>query len=115
MTRPDETRESVQPTYIVRLAEVIMRWHRVARLALLTLLSVASGLLAERAPEERDQATHVVVGTVEGVYVREVKETHHYLVEIAIEKVEKGGGVKAGERFYAHCYLWNNDYHKGKK
>src|SRR5262249_13881836 len=60
------------------------------------------------------QATHVVLGTVAGVYMREEKDTRHYLVEIAIEKVEKGEGFKAGETFYVGCYLWIPDYYKGK-
>jgi hypothetical protein len=37
------------------------------------------------------------------------------LVEIAVEKVEKGDGVKAGETLYVGCYLWDPDWFKGKK
>jgi hypothetical protein len=78
-------------------------------------LGLTPGTFAERAPEARSQATHVVVGTVAGVYVREEKDTRHYLVEIAIEKVEKGEGFKPGETFYVGCYRWVPDYYKGKK
>jgi hypothetical protein len=70
---------------------------------------------AERRPEERSEATHVIVGTVEGVYVREKGDTRYYLVEVSIEKVEKGGGFKPGGTFYVGCYLWTPDYYKGKK
>jgi hypothetical protein len=49
------------------------------------------------------------------VYVREEKDTRYYLVEVAIEKVEKGEGFKPGGTFYVGCYLWVPDYYKGKK
>jgi hypothetical protein len=91
-----------------------MRCHCVSQIALFAVIALATGSLAERAPEDRNQATHVVVGTVEGVYVREVKEFRHYVVEIAVEKVEKGASLKAGEMLYVRCYQWNADYHKGK-
>src|SRR5262249_25366506 len=58
---------------------------------------------------------HIIVGTVAGVYVREREDTRYYLVEIAVEKVEKGDGVKAGGTFYVGCYLWTPDYYQGKK
>jgi len=89
------------------------RWINYA--ALLAALGLASETFAERAPEERSQATHVVLGTVAGVYVREENDTRYYLVEIAIEKVEKGEGFKPGETFYVGCYLRIPDYYKGKK
>src|SRR5262249_13916791 len=51
----------------------------------------------------------------EGVYVQQDKEFHRYVVEIAVEKVEKGDGLKAGETLYVRCYLWNREYYKDKK
>ena len=77
--------------------------------AFLATITLATGVLAERAPEDRRQATHVVVGKVEGVYVRKVDGTLHYVVEIAIEKIEKGYGLKVGEMFYVRCYQWDPD------
>jgi hypothetical protein len=90
-----------------------LRWIICA--TLLAVFVPPADTLAERAPEERGEATHVIVGTVEGVYVREERGTRHYLVEIAVEKVEKGEGFKPGQTFYVGCYLWNRDYYKGKK
>jgi hypothetical protein len=83
--------------------------------ALLAALALAAETLGERAPEPRGEATHVVLGTVAGVYTRTEKDIRYYLVEIAIEKVEKGEGFKAGATFYVGCYLRNPDYYKGKK
>lgn len=92
-----------------------MRCQWISWAALLTALGSAAEVYAERRPEERSEATHVIVGTVEGVYVREEKDTRYYLVEITIEKVEKGDGFKQGGTFYVGCYLWTPDYYKGKK
>ena len=47
--------------------------------------------------------------------MREDGDTRHYVVEIAVEQVDKGGNVKPGETFYARCYLWTPDFYKGKK
>jgi hypothetical protein len=92
-----------------------MRSRWIVCTALVAGFGLAPETLAERAPEERSQATHVLLGTVAGVYVREEKDTRHYLVEIAIEKVEKGEDFKPGGTFYVGCYLWVPDYYKGKK
>jgi hypothetical protein len=89
--------------------------HRIVCAVVLAAGTLATGSLAERAPEDRQQATHVVIGRVEGVYVRKDERTLHYIVEIAIEKVEKGAGLKPGEAFYVGCYLWDPDWLKGKK
>ena len=91
-----------------------MRYRWVACAVIFSTTCLAAKALAERAPQERSQATHVVLGTVAGVYAREEKDTRYYLVEIAIEKVEKGEGFKPGETFYVGCYLWIPDYYKGK-
>jgi hypothetical protein len=89
--------------------------YRWTTCAALVAFGLAAEAFAERAPEPRNSATHIVVGTVEGVYARDEKDTRYYLVEIAIEKVEKGEGFKPGETFYVGCYLWIPDYYKGKK
>mgnify|MGYP000861803658 CR=1 FL=1 len=92
-----------------------MRCRWITHSALLAVLFPAAETFAERAPEQRSQATHVVLGTVAGVYMQEEKDTRYYLIEIAIEKVEKGEGFNPGETFYVGCYLWIPDYYKGKK
>jgi hypothetical protein len=92
-----------------------MRRHWISSAALLIALGLAAEAFAERRPEERSEATHVILGTVAGVYVREKGDTRYYLVEIAIEAVEKGEGFKPGGTFYVRCYLWTPDYYKGKK
>jgi hypothetical protein len=92
-----------------------MRCHWISWTVLATALGLAVPTYAVRRPEARSEATHVIVGTVEGVYVREKEDTRHYLVEISIEKVEKGDGFKPGGTFYVGCYLWTPDYYKGKK
>jgi len=81
----------------------------------LVALVLATIVYAERAPEERSKATHVVLGKVEGVYARDEGDTRHYVVEIAVEKAEKGDRVKPGETFYVRCYLRIPDYYKDKK
>jgi hypothetical protein len=92
-----------------------MRWRRIGYAALLAALGLAAAAPAERPPEQRGQATHVVLGQVAGVYVRQEAGTRHYLVEIEIDKVEKGEGLRPGGTFYVGCYLWDPDYRKGEK
>ncbi|MGC3965944.1 MAG: hypothetical protein QM775_00815 [Pirellulales bacterium] len=60
--------------------------------------------LAERPPETEEDATHIVVGEVEGVYVLDTHEQHNYVVKIVVERVEKGDGVQPGDAFYAECF-----------
>ena len=90
-----------------------MRPHRIALAACIAALA-ALPCSAERAPEDRDEATHIAVGKVEAVYSRTEKGFHYYLVEIAVEKATKGEGLKAGDTLYARCYRWNSDYYKDK-
>jgi hypothetical protein len=92
-----------------------MRYRWITLTALLAALGLAAETAAERRPDKRSEATHVILGTVAGVYLREKGDTRYYLVEIAIEKVEKGEGFKSGGTFYVGCYLWTPDYYKAKK
>jgi hypothetical protein len=92
-----------------------MRLRWITQAVLLAALGLAAEAFADRAPEPRSQATHVIVGTVAGVYTREERGTRYYLVEIAVEKVEKGAGFKPGQTFYVGCYLWVPDDPKGKR
>jgi hypothetical protein len=73
-------------------------------IAMLAVGLVATTVQAERAPEERSKATHVLTGTVEAVFVSESKTVRSYIVAINIESMDKGDGYKEGERFYASCY-----------
>jgi hypothetical protein len=90
-----------------------MRWN--IWVVLLATTTLATDAFAERAPEDCRHATHVVVGKVQGVYVRKTDGALHYVVEIGIEKTEKGNGLKVGEMFYVRCYQWDPDWLKGKK
>jgi hypothetical protein len=92
-----------------------MRWRCIGGIVLLGILVLGAAAFAERAPESRDSATHIIVGTVEGVYMRETTSQRDYIIEITIEKVEKGKGLKPKGTFYVGCYLWNPNEFKGKK
>ena len=74
--------------------------HRVVVLAALALPLVS---VADRPQQSRDQATHVAVGRVEAVYAQEgaTGANQRCVVEIAVEKVERGGGLNAGTALYA--------------
>ena len=87
-----------------------MRLRRMTGVALFVTLLAAMPTSAERAPEDRADATHVVVGRVEGAYWRNDEFSRHYLVEIRVEKAEKGAGAGAGTILHAHCYLRNPDF-----
>jgi hypothetical protein len=91
-----------------------MHGPRLILAALSTLCFSHSITHAERAPEEKSAASHVVVGVVEGVYVRKENGTFYYMVEIAIEKVEKGEGIKAGGTLYVSCYRHDPNWLRGK-
>jgi hypothetical protein len=92
-----------------------MRLRFIGCTVLFGLFVLTATAFAERAPEERSTASHVIIGKVEGVYVRETPSTRDYIVEIAIEKVEKGKGPRAKSTVYVGCYLWNTSEGKGKK
>jgi hypothetical protein len=80
--------------------------HRVVVLAALALPLVA---FADRPPQSRDKATHVVVARVEAVYAQEgaTGANQQCVVEVTVEKVERGGGLKAGTALYACIYRPN--------
>ena len=59
---------------------------------------------AERPVEKRERADYVVTGAVTAVYSRETPGYREYVVELRIEQVEKGAGVKKGDTFRAFCY-----------
>jgi hypothetical protein len=83
--------------------------HRFGWFAVAVGLALPVASAADRRPEARGEATHVVVGRVEGVYAQQGARgaNQRHVVEIAIEKVERGDGLKAGQTFYASCYRPN--------
>jgi hypothetical protein len=92
-----------------------LQWVRCAILAAGLAWPVIA--FADRAPQSRDKATHVVVGRVEDVYTQEGARgaNRRHVVEIAAEKVERGGGLKAGDTFYASVYMPNPNAPDTKK
>jgi hypothetical protein len=78
-----------------------------ACLAALALL--AAPARAERMSEQRKDATHVITGTVKDVSSRDSggtwpSETYTYFtIALAVDSVEKGKGVAAGDVVYVHC------------
>src|SRR4051794_14168431 len=81
-----------------------VRW-----LAVVMLSSVTSLAVAERPPEERGEARLVLVGTVKKVTTRKSKLEEegvmtHYLAQIAVKKVERGKGARAGGTVYVRWF-----------
>ena len=59
----------------------------------------------ERRHEKRSEATHVLEGEVVAVYERKTKAFRHYIVQLRVEKIEKGKNVAVGDFLYASCFL----------
>ena len=66
--------------------------------------AIAATIFAEKIPEKREDASHVIVGTVKEIYKSDNGEHTSYIVLIKIETVEKGKGYKEGEFLYASCF-----------
>ncbi len=64
----------------------------------------AGTIQAMRPIEKRENADYVISGTVAAVYIRETKGYRDYVVEISVEKVEKGSDIRTGDIFRALCY-----------
>ncbi len=82
-----------------------------ATLAMLAGLStIAHGNGERREPERlKADATHVVRGRVEQVYTTEREQADGqkdtlYVIEILVDGIDKGEGLKAGELLYARCW-----------
>ena len=72
---------------------------------LLVVLSVAvRPAQAEKVHETRDRATYVVTGIVQAVYTRDASGCLNHLVEIKIEEIEKGTGLKRGDSLQVSCF-----------
>lgn len=59
---------------------------------------------AARPNQKREQADYVVTGVVTAVYSQETTGYRNFIVEIKVEEVEKGDGIKKGDTFRAFCY-----------
>jgi hypothetical protein len=59
---------------------------------------------AERPVQKRENADCVVTGKVMAVYLHDSEGYRQYIVEIRIEDVDKGDGLKKGDTFRAFCY-----------
>src|SRR5205807_1946673 len=61
-------------------------------------LAFAGSSAADRPPQDRDKATHVVVGRVVRLFAEVgVKTANLGYLEVKVEKSERGGGLKAGD------------------
>ncbi len=54
--------------------------------------------------EKREQADYILSGVAAAVYARKTTGYWEYIVEITVEQVEKGAGIKTGDPFRAFCY-----------
>jgi hypothetical protein len=87
-----------------------------AAVALVAAASLTRGEIAPRSPDELAKAKTIVVGKINAAYRETTRsaewEDHHGVVEIAVESVERGEGVKPGDIIFAR--FWNR-YWIGKK
>jgi hypothetical protein len=86
-----------------------MRTAIVLVVTLFVTAIVLEQCLAERLTEKKEQATHVVSGVIKDIVAKESKfETDgimtNYTAEIAIDTVDKGKGLKAGETVKAYWF-----------
>jgi hypothetical protein len=59
---------------------------------------------AERVPDSPEDATHVVTGTVRGVFHRETEEDMQYIVKIEVSDSETPKTVKASDVLLVYCF-----------
>ena len=65
---------------------------------------LAATMYAERPKESEDKATFIVTGTVQKVFERDAGSNTDYIVQIRIDAVEKGDGLKPRDYVYAYCF-----------
>jgi hypothetical protein len=78
--------------------------HAVALIVFVLACPAPSPANAEIPPESRDKADFVVTGVVRGVYLRDEGHYHNYIIELAIEEVDKGKNLEPRDTFYVHCF-----------
>lgn len=54
--------------------------------------------------EKRENTDYIISGMVTSVYTRETTGYRDYIVEIKVELVEKGAGIRQGDSFRTFCY-----------
>ena len=59
---------------------------------------------AERIPDVPEDATHIITGVVDRVFQRESKEQDQYVIQIRVESVERGKGVKDADVLLVYCF-----------
>jgi|ERR1700730_7213806 hypothetical protein len=84
----------------------------VLSISLIMLLCLTT--FAGRRVEKREEATHVFTGTVKTVQATTKERTIDYVVEVTVESVEKGQGIKVGETLPINCYMRNDEFFKKK-
>ena len=75
-----------------------------ALIVLLYLSIIVPTTIAEMLPEQRADASHVVIGTVDRVFQRDAKENKEFIVRLKVEKMEKGDGFAPGDFLHAFCF-----------
>lgn len=87
-----------------------------AAIALLAATSLSRGEIALQSPDELAKAKTIVVGKINGTYKETTRtadwEDSHGVVEIAVESIERGEGLKPGQVIFAR--FWNRGW-IGKK
>ncbi len=81
-----------------------MRGSFVVALTLTALLTAGGPGRAARPVQKRENADYALVGPVSAVYVQETEGYMRYVVEMRVEQVEKGAGLRKGDYFRAFCY-----------
>ena len=81
-------------------------------ISLSLLLSVNA--FAGRRIEKREEATNVLTGTVKTVQATTKERSIDYVVQVTVESVEKGLGIKTGDTVPVNCYMSNDEFYKNK-
>lgn len=90
----------------------LARWPLIATMLTAACCLLATSVRAEKIPLSQkhltDLATNIVVGKVNAVYTRDSKNANyhvtHYVAEVAVEKTEKGEGLKPGGLVYVRYW-----------
>jgi hypothetical protein len=95
-----------------RLGNIVIRSGQI--LIWIALLLVSDSVLAVRRVEKRDDATNIFIGTVKIVNAEKGKGLIRYDVEVTVEKVEKGLGIRSDDVIHVRCYMRDPDWLKSK-
>jgi hypothetical protein len=81
-----------------------MRFQLLTTLTVAVALSTADAAQAERPTEDRATADFTAAGEVKGVYTRDEGHYYHYIIEIALDEIEKGGNLERGDTLYVYSF-----------